>query len=266
MHPTTRMHPWRAGFAAACLLVSTLHAQQGPSLAYLPPPGPGSTISFPVSTGTPVESLITVVPTGGAPGLTTTLVCFFRTQPLTFTVRPSVATFTDTERMLAVGCTPSINGPEVGTLECLETIESGPQATRTWPLFCPSWEPAPGFSSIPANGQTIVLGAAPGTQANGGPVFGNPGLLAYSISTCAVTGSGFTMVSMPPLTIPAGASVPLNVACTTPAQVGTTINGSLDCQTSVFGVNPSYPLQCTAIVPPPDPVFTSSFEADEAPL
>lgn len=250
-----------AGLAALAGLPVAATAQQGPTLSYAPMPG--MQISFPLSAGTPVQSTIIVTPSGGTAGASTGLSCIVANPRQSFTVQPAFLGFPTggSAQTLTVGCTPGINGLQIGTLQCLVSDGAGGVVTLTWPMSCPAVTPAPFLTSTPAVGQPVVLAAAPGTQANGGPVFGNAGLLSYQIMACTAGGSGFSIPAVFPFTVQPGASVPLAVACTTPAAAGTTTNGTLDCQTSMFGVSPNYPLQCTAVAPPPDAVFESSFEA-----
>lgn len=238
-------------------------AQQGPSLNYTPEAE--TTVTFPFSAGTPVEARIMIAPVNGAAGGRTLLSCLVQSPLQSFRVLTPVLGF-DTGgavQMMVLSCTPSFVNLQMGTLVCAETISEGPSATRRWPLVCPLVTPAPAFSSTPADGQTVALDAPPGTTGTLGPVFGNPGLLNYSVTGCTVTGSGFSVATVFPITVGPGASVPINASCVVPATAGVTIMGNLQCSTSIGGVAPSYPLQCRAVDPPPDLIMRSSFELDE---
>lgn len=252
-----------AAVVASGLAPMDAPAQQGPSLNYTPPAG--MDVGFPISVGTPVEARITITPVNGAAGGRTFLSCVVESPPQTFRVQTPALGF-DTggaAQMMILGCTPSFVTLQMGMLTCIERISDGATTTRRWPLACPLVTPAPFFSSTPADGQAVALDAPPGTTGTLGPVFGNLGLLNYTVTGCTVTGSGFSLATMLPIMVGPGASVPLNTSCAVPATAGVTITGNLQCATSIAGVMPSYPLQCRAVDPPPDLIMRSSFEPGE---
>ena len=249
--------------ASWVMLPATALAQQGPSLQYQPVPG--ESIGFAVSAGTPVERSIAVSPLGGSAGIATNLNCFVRQPALTFRVlSPPLAFNADgAAQSLDLACTPGFSGLQMANLECIESIGFGPTSTRTWPLLCPSFTPAPAFTSVPANGQTVVVNAPPDTIAVAGPVLGNAGLLSYSVSNCTVSGIGLSLLTTMPVGVASGAAVPPDLSCMVPSSVGTTVIGSLQCTTSIPGLSLAYPLQCTAFALPADLILRASFEDDE---
>lgn len=204
----------------------TLNAgPSGPALAYNP--AANTAIAVPASiSGTAVTSTIAVTQTGGDTGQTTTLTC---TAPAGYTATVTGSPFAvgGTGGSIGLACS---GGAAAGNLTCSEVRSGagGSTVNSTWPLTCAS---APGFNSTPADGGTLSIVGIQGSVTPGAVAVSNPGTAALNISGCAVTGAGFTLGTVS-ATVASGGTGSIGVSCAVPAVAGTTITGTLQCNTN----------------------------------
>jgi hypothetical protein len=205
----------------------TLNAgPSGPTLAFNPTPTTAITVPASIS-GTAVTSTITVTQTGGDTGQTTTLAC---TAPTGYAATVTGSPFAPGGSGGSIGLACS-GGAAAGNLTCTETRSGaggGAPITHTWPLTCAS---APGFNSTPPDDGTLSIVGIQGSVTPGSVAVSNPGTAPLTITGCAVTGAGFTLgaVTSP---IASGGTGSIGVTCAVPAVAGTTITGTLQCNTN----------------------------------
>lgn len=226
--------------------VLTLNAgPSGPALTYNPAGATAITVTASGS-GTAVTSNIAVTAAGGDTGVTTTLACTvtgagFATPTVTGSPFAGGATSTGNIGLACAGTATT------GTLSCTQTRNGtggGAPIITTWPLTCAS---APGFASTPADGGTLNIVGVQSSTSTGAVAVSNPGTAALTISGCAVTGAGFTL-GTPSATVAAGGTGSIPVSCAVPATAGSTITGTLQCNTNAAAPADviNYNLSCTS--------------------
>jgi len=199
----------------------------GPALGYAP--AAGSAIAVPASIGgTTVTSTINVTQTGGDTGQNTTLACTVSGTGYVATVTGSPFAPGGAGGSVGLACAGTAGAQ---TLTCTQTRSGtggGAPIVSTWPLTCAS---APGFTSVPPDDGTLTLVGIQGTSATASVAVTNPGTAPLTISGCAVTGTAFSLgtISSP---IASGASGSIPVTCAVSPTAGTTLTGTLQCNTN----------------------------------
>jgi hypothetical protein len=208
----------------------TLTLAAGPSgLALGYAPAAGSAIAVPASIGgTTVTSTINVTQTGGDTGQNTTLACTVSGTGYVATVTGSPFAPGGAGGSVGLACAGTAGAQ---TLTCTQTRSGtggGAPIVSTWPLTCAS---APGFTSVPPDDGTLTLVGIQGTSATASVAVTNPGTAPLTISGCAVTGTAFSLgtISSP---IASGASGSIPVTCAVSPTAGTTLTGTLQCNTN----------------------------------
>jgi hypothetical protein len=199
----------------------------GPTLGYAP--AAGTAIAVPASIGgTTVTSTINVTQTGGDTGQNTTLACSVSGTGYVATVTGSPFAPGGSGGSVGLACAGTAGAQ---TLTCTQTRSGtggGAPIVSTWPLTCTS---APGFASVPPDDGTLTLVGIQGTSATASIAVTNPGTAPLNITGCAVTGAAFSLgtISSP---IASGASGSIPVTCAVSPTAGTTLTGTLQCNTN----------------------------------
>lgn len=199
----------------------------GPALGYAP--AAGTAIAVPASIGgTTVTSTINVTQTGGDTGQNTTLACSVSGTGYVATVTGSPFAPGGSGGSVGLACAGTAGAQ---TLTCTQTRSGtggGAPIVSTWPLTCTS---APGFASVPPDDGTLTLVGIQGTSATASIAVTNPGTAPLNITGCAVTGAAFSLgtISSP---IASGASGSIPVTCAVSPTAGTTLTGTLQCNTN----------------------------------
>lgn len=140
---------------------------------------------------------------------------------------------------------------QTATLTCTQTATPGPNpAALTTTVTCPAGTTAPNPGVNPASGTAINLVGGPSTAQSRAVTFSNTGGTApWVVDSCTFnpTVAGYTVSGTFPLTIAAGGSQTVNVACTTPATPGTSLgNTTLTCTGTAAQFTATYPVTCRA--------------------
>jgi hypothetical protein len=207
----------------------TLNAgPSGPTLTYTPAAATAIVVPASIS-GTALTTTIAVASAGGDTGETTTLACSVSGTGYVSTVTGSpFAGGTTSAGSVGLGCAGTAAAQ---TLTCTQTRSGtggGAPVVSTWPLTCAA---APGFASTPPDGGTVNIVGITGSTATGSVNVSNPGTAPLTISGCAVTGTGLTLGTVS-ASVASGGTGAIGVSCAVPAQAGTTLTGTLQCNTN----------------------------------